>query len=167
MVFAPKDISLSLKMPTAFPKVKRCHGERIDLRLRRVPGCTQTVAGQGVRRVSDFVDGLSWFLILETSFYFVRGLQAKAPFIIIDRLFLTHRNIAKVFFREKLREKACKKPFHFVPQTRKANIFAHYRINDRRHRNGGNNHEKDPFQNFHTITPFLFILHVNNEICKR
>ena len=34
------------------------HGERIDLRLRRVPGCTQTVVGQGVRRASDFVDGL-------------------------------------------------------------------------------------------------------------
>ena len=34
------------------------HGERIDLRLRRVPECTQAVAGQGVRRASDFVDDL-------------------------------------------------------------------------------------------------------------
>ncbi|HMM05193.1 MAG TPA: hypothetical protein PKD52_00745 [Clostridiales bacterium] len=103
----------------------------------------------------------------ETDFLFKGLLQAKAPFIIIDRLFLTHRNIAKVFFGEKLRKKACKKLFHFVPQTRKANVFAHHRINERRHRNGGNNHEKDPFQNFHTITPFLFILHANIEICKR
>ncbi len=54
------------------------HGERIDLRLRRVPGCTQTVAGQGVRRASDFVDGLRRFIVKRLSsllfyFHFING----------------------------------------------------------------------------------------------
>ena len=75
--------ALILGNAIAFPKVKRVvagqgvrrgsalisnredcterlsHGERINLRLRRVPECTQVVAGQGVRRGSAFMGNRS------------------------------------------------------------------------------------------------------------